>query len=234
MSLYVAQCPRCNADKVTFDVWGVNRYKTTYGWREHCELHSICRNCNRSTIFLVAQRDITDKHLFHDQRLAQLSDSINKFVEDEGYICIRDMAQFSAPDHVPDEIKAAFNEAAVCMSVDCPNAAATMFRMCLDMATRSFLPAEEISGLNAKTRRDLGLRLPWLFDNKKIAEDLRDLSHCVKEDGNDGAHAGTLTMDDAEDLKDFTIALLERLYTEPARIEASKKRREERRATKKP
>jgi hypothetical protein len=51
-----------------------------------------------------------------------------------------------------------------------------------------------------------------------LPEALRDLSSCVKEDGNDGAHAGTLTKEDAEDLLDFTTALLERLYTEPKQL----------------
>jgi hypothetical protein len=34
---------------------------------------------------------------------------------------------------------------------------------------------------------------------------------------------------DAEDLLDFTVALLERLYTEPERLKLAKARREERR-----
>jgi hypothetical protein len=30
------------------------------------------------------------------------------------------------------------------------------------------LPSEEVPGLNKKIHRDLGLRLPWLFDNAKL------------------------------------------------------------------
>lgn len=105
-----------------------------------------------------------------------------------------------------------------------------MFRLCVDMATRGMLPAEGAEGgPNAKQRRDLGLRLPWLFDNGKLPEGLRDLSHCIKEDGNDGAHAGTLTKEDAEDLLDFTSRLLERVYTEPGKLKAAKERRDQRR-----
>ena len=87
---------------------------------------------------------------------------------------------------------------------------------------------------NAKQRRDLGLRLPWLFDNKILASELRELAACIKEDGNDGAHAGTLTKTDADDLLDFTIALLERLVTEPKRLELAKERRDARRTAKSP
>lgn len=76
------------------------------------------------------------------------------------------------------------------------------------------------------------MRLPWLFDNRILPSELRDLAGCIKEDGNDGAHAGTLTKADADDLLDFTIALLERVVTEPKRLELAKERRDARRAPK--
>ena len=58
---------------------------------------------------------------------------------------------------------------------------------------------------------------------------LRQLSTCVKEDGNDGAHAGNLSTEDAENLLDFTTILLERLYTEPERLRIAEERRIQRR-----
>jgi hypothetical protein len=73
------------------------------------------------------------------------------------------------------------------------------------------LPKEDVPGLNNKTRRDLGLRLPWLFERGILPSDLRDLSSCIREDGNDGAHQGTLTKEEAGDLLDFTNALLAQL-----------------------
>jgi hypothetical protein len=100
-----------------------------------------------------------------------------------------------------------------------------MFRLCVDKATRAMLPKEDLHGLNAKIRRNLGLRLPWLLDNHVLPEALRDLSTCIKDDGNDGAHDGSLSKEDAEDVLDFTFALLERLYTEPARLRTANERR---------
>ncbi len=105
----------------------------------------------------------------------------------------------------------------------------TMFRMCVDLATRPKLPEGEVDGLNAKIRRDLGLRLPWLFDNNLLPEGLRELSKCIREDGNDGAHAGTLEKADAHDLLDFTGALLERIFTEPEKLKLAEERRNLRR-----
>jgi len=72
--------------------------------------------------------------------------------------------------------------------------------------------------------------LPWLFDNSLLPEAVRQLSACIKDDGNDGAHAGTLTRAEAEDLLDFTRVLFERLYTEPMRLRLAQERRETRRS----
>ena len=112
-----------------------------------------------------------------------------------------------------------------------------MFRLCVDLATKPLLPDPADSAKpqpNGKQRRDLGLRFPWLFDNGLLPESLRDLAHCIKEDGNDGAHAGTISEGDAEDVADFTEALLERLITEPAKIKLAASRRDQRRAQRDP
>jgi hypothetical protein len=68
-----------------------------------------------------------------------------------------------------------------------------------------------------------------LFDNGMLPLDLRELAKCVREDGNDGAHVGNLTEQDAEDLLDFTVTLLERLITEPRKLQLAETRRIKRR-----
>ena len=78
-------------------------------------------------------------------------------------------------------------------------------------------------------RATLELRLPWLFANGLLPQALKELSSCIKEDGNDGAHAGTLKQPDAVDLLDFTLELLERIYTEPERLRLAQERRDSRR-----
>ena len=59
-----------------------------------------------------------------------------------------------------------------------------------------------------------------------------ELSTCVREDGNDAAHAETLTKVDAYDLADFTTVLLEQLYTQPEKLKLAKDRRNGRRQEK--
>src|SRR5262245_38359493 len=103
-----------------------------------------------------------------------------------------------------------------------------MFRLCVDISTRSLLPKPDQPGTTqptAKERRDLGLRLAWLFKNHHLPPSLEELAKCIREDGNDGAHMGSLGQEDAEDLLDFTVALLERLYTEPERLRLAQERR---------
>ena len=225
----VANCPRCGAQSITFDLTQEHHYRTDYGWQYWFEAFCVCRRCKRSTIFLLSQNVDVDKEPVHRSGLVKVGGAVNRYMDIEGFINIKDTASTAPPDHVPKDIKTVFQEGATCLAVNCYNAAGTMFRLCVDLATRSKLPKDDAEGLNAKVRRDLGLRLPWLFDQGLLPGDLRELSTCVKDDGNDGAHAGTLKKEDAEDLLDFTSALLERMYTEPERLRLAKKRRDKRR-----
>ncbi|WP_447962591.1 DUF4145 domain-containing protein [Nitrospira sp. Ecomares 2.1] len=227
MSELVADCPRCGASEMTFDLisqWPVDR---TYDWKTYLEVFCICRRCSKSTTFLVSQREL-DGERYIEKGLPALDFSANKIVDVERYISLRDTAAEMPPEHIPEEIEAPFKEGSACFSIGCYNAAATMFRLCIDLSTRSMLP-DMREGLNSTIRKSLGLRLPWLFDNSMLPEALRELSTCIKDEGNDGAHQGTLTKEDAADILDFTFVLLERLYTEPVRIQKANERRVARR-----
>ena len=231
MSELVADCPRCGVKAMTFDLVSQHLLYVQYDWKCWFEAFCICRGCDRSTIFVLSQREISDKDEIK-KGLANLKRAINQLMRVESYISIKDTVSKKPPDHIPENIAAVFQEGATCMITGCYNAAGTMFRLCIDLSTRAMLPAGEVEGLNSKVRRDLGLRLPWLFDNGILPEALRELSSCVKDDGNDGAHQGTLRKEDAEDLLDFTYALLERIYTEPKRLQLAKERRLARRESK--
>jgi hypothetical protein len=229
MSELVADCPRCGAHKMTFDVTQELLVRLQYNWQQWYEAFCVCRNCRRATIFVLSQNTTSDSKVVQKRGIVNLSGSVNPYMDVNGYISLKDTSAVAPPEHLPAEIEAAFKEAATCLSVGCYNAAGVMFRLCVDLATRSKLPEEGSEGLTARVRRNLGLRLPWLFEHKHLPEALQELSHCVKEDGNDGAHAGSLQKKDAEDLLDFAVALLERLYTEPERLRLARERRDARR-----
>lgn len=214
---------------MTFDVIAHHHIGEKHNWMNFYEVFSACRNCQRPVSFVLRQMSTT-VNPFADGDFAMASGcSLNNFFEVQGFISLKDFRHAQPPEHVPHDIVAIFNEGATCLAVECFNAAGTMFRLCVDKATSALLPKVDRNGLNDYIRRNLGAKLRWLLDNALLPEALRNLAGCIREDGNDGAHGGTLTKAEAEDLLDFTTALLERLYTEPERLRLAQARRDARR-----
>lgn len=219
---------------MTHDVnWGNQLPNLTYGWQRHLELFAVCRHCGRSTVYSVEQTDLSEQlERFLAKKNVWDLPSINDFFKVRGFIALKDMAGVSPPEFVPDNIAKIFREGATDCVTECWNSAGAMFRLCVDLASKSRLPEPGSPDINQNQRQNLGARLRWLFDNDLLPSDLQGLAQCVKDDGNDGAHDGTLEKEDAEDLQDFARALLERLYTEPAKLTLAAQRREDRRKSK--
>ena len=235
MALLVADCPRCGANSITFDVRAQVYRSTQYNWQNWYEVFSVCRSCHSPTIFVIYLNEYQVREEFDkDGAIVNYRGGLNQFFKIDRYVSLRDLTAERPPEHLPKEINDVFNEGAACLATGCNNAAATMFRLCVDLVTKPLLPDPEDAAKpqpNSRSRRDLGLRLAWLLDNDLLPSSLRELARCVREDANDGAHVGNLTRDDAEDLLDFTRALLERLITEPKRLELAETRRAARRAS---
>ncbi|MFP1741811.1 DUF4145 domain-containing protein [Lonsdalea quercina] len=230
MAIMVNNCPRCGSQKITFQVKGVNfcGYKEVdeVDRAEIYEVYAVCKECNLSTIFIAQQ--LLNRV---DLNSIQWNDS-SQFNLSNLAVIIRtitpaDLKVSTPPKHLPQNIHNIYIEGAKCLSIGCYNAAATMFRLCLDYATKNLLPAEG-NDPNNKIRRSLGLRMDWLFDNELLPTSLRELAECVKNDGNDGAHEGILEKDEAIDLEEFSFMLLERIFTEKERLAIAKRRRIER------
>jgi hypothetical protein len=125
------------------------------------------------------------KDIFYEPGgLVKYPGSLNPHFEIDHFISLRDNAAQKSPDYLPEEIQNAFNEGAACLSIGCNNAGATMFRLCVDLATRPLLPDPPPGDAtkpqpNSRTRRDLGLRLTWLFDNNILPATLRELAKCT-------------------------------------------------------
>jgi Domain of unknown function (DUF4145) len=200
-----------------------------HGWAYSYEAFCICRHCHTSVVFVLAQKQFNQNPI--GKLGANFGGSVNDLYDPETFISIKNLASEPPPEHLPANINSAFKEGAACMTIGCYNAAVTMFRLCVDHATKGFLPSTEpeVAGLTKYVRGNLSKRLEWLFAQKRVSEDLKDLSTCIREDGNDGAHAGTIDQNDAKDVLDFTFALLDRLYSETKRVELANLRRIERR-----
>lgn len=141
-----------------------------------------------------------------------------------GFINQSHVGAETPPNHLPDGVRAAFEEATRAFAIGCWNAAGCMFRVSIDLATK-----EIHSKGGGPDRLTLSRRLNWLFDNTHVPSDLRDLATCINDDGNDAAHIAGLNKEDAEDLLDFSRELLRRIYTEPARVKKANERRKYRR-----
>lgn len=237
-TLLVADCPRCPARKITFDVTAHVFLRRNYNWQTWHEMFCICRSCHRPSIFVLAlnvdgYRTKAGEAVSNDAgKVLSLGITLNDIFDIEGFISLKDREASKAPEHTPPDVAACFDEAAKCRAIRCYNAAGTMFRLALDIATRPLLPLEDATAAdqpNKRQRRDLGLRIPWLIEHKRLPAELADLANCIREDGNDGAHQGLLSQADADDLMDFTEALFERLYTEPEKLRLAAERRAARR-----
>lgn len=230
MVMMVDNCPRCGSQKIAFDVSGLNCIKTykviggatAYDYEVYC----VCRECRKTTIFLCHPKE-RNKSL-DGYNWATGMFGLKEIAEVVRAISPADLAVDEAPEFLPKHIHSAYEEGTKCLAIGCYNASATMFRLCLDYATKGLTP-EGDQGPAHKIRRSLGLRMEWLFDNDLLPVALKQLAECVKDDGNDGAHEGILDKASAEDLNDFTCLLLERLYTEPQRLIEARTRREQRR-----
>lgn len=226
MAIMVDNCPRCGAQKITFTIKEVNFLRLLNNPNSKkikmYELFCVCHECRRTTIFIAHTHEGIDLDGINWSVFPQ---NLNQYVKVLRPTSPADLKVLPPPDFLPEKLNDIYLEGSKCLAVGCFNASGTMFRLCLDIVTKEMLPASQEEP-NAKIRRSLGLRMKWLFDNQILPEGLRDLADCVKDDGNDGAHDGLLDQVSAEDLREFTFILLERIFTEKAKLEEARKRRE--------
>lgn len=231
MAQLITDCPRCGAARTTLDVHADIHIATAYDWQTHHEVFAKCRHCHKGAMFHLQLKSAQAKRVFSaDGRIAAYEGSANDGFQITNPITIRDLAAQEAPEHVPEVISRVFREGSSSFSAGCFNAAGAMFRLALDLATKSLLPPpNEQPQPNGEQRKVLAKRLEWLFKEGRLPRDLERLAECVRHDGNDAAHDGTLTKIEAGDLLDFTVELLKRVFTEPGRLAAAEQRREFRR-----
>ena len=148
MAELVANCPRCSSKNITFDVLSAHTFRISYEWQNWYEAFTLCRNCNRSTTFILKESVNSDYEHVHSKGLLNVLQTLNNFVDIEGYISLKDTEVQKPPEYLPKEIESAFIEGATCLSVECFNASGAMFRLCVDLATKSLLPEEDVNELN--------------------------------------------------------------------------------------
>ena len=198
----------------------------------HYDIYCRCRGCSRGSVLNISLSKQEYSHLFNKiEVVISASVSLETYFNVDGYLSIKDFLDTSIPKYLPSNVEIAFKEGASCLAIGCYNASGAMFRLAIDLATKSLLPEGDGTsvGPNRQQRKQLNERLIYLFGNGYLPKELQELANCVKDDGNDGAHDGTLKKIDAEDLLDFATELFERMFTEPEKLRLAQQRREERR-----
>ena len=112
MSELVANCPRCGANKITFDLPSAIQTRQCYGWQFWYEAFCICRQCRRSTIFVLSEHVDGDYEYVHNTGLVKINSAVNCYVTIEGTITLKDAATVEPPPHLPERIDAVFREGA--------------------------------------------------------------------------------------------------------------------------
>ncbi|HFE9908094.1 TPA: DUF4145 domain-containing protein [Acinetobacter baumannii] len=241
MSTFVLNCPKCLAQNSTFsaEAYKANLTSEYRIW----EIFSVCRACSHSMVItakvtpsiynsLVRSTISSERLSLIHSRLSDLilkeSTHLNDYFFNFGYYPIIPMST-EPPEYLPIEIEEIFTEASKCLSIGCFNASAAMFRLCLDIVTKKIVEQNENLGPTRENKKTIHSRLSWIFQNNILHRNLEELARCIKDDGNDGAHDGNIGKAEADDLLDFTVVLLDNVYTQPERIRLAQERRLQRR-----
>jgi hypothetical protein len=107
MAKYVADCPRCRASKVTFDVLSSFVVEIAYDWQRRYEAFCRCRHCSLSTTLVIAQKLYDGDDFLKENPPHSLRGGINDHFETVGYISLKDTGATGAPDHVPPALMSA-------------------------------------------------------------------------------------------------------------------------------
>jgi hypothetical protein len=122
------------------------------------------------------------------------------------------------PADVPDAIASLYRQALLCHRQGAWDAAGMTLRKTLEVSTKTL-----DTNLASKT---LAARIEALYDSQKLTADIKDWAHEIRLDGNAAVHESeSFDAAQVEGLKQFTEAYLRYIYTLPALVESSRKRR---------
>lgn len=121
------------------------------------------------------------------------------------------------PIVLSDSFEKSFIEGIKCLNVGAPFAAVVMFRKCLQIIVED----------KGATGRDLKQKIQSLTTSGILSETLESISTVIREVGNDGAHPNIFSpsIQDAKDILDFLLLLIDQIYILPEKAERLKDRR---------
>lgn len=187
------------------------------------------RCCSASHVrkLLLERKDFSSHCLNADNGLVGHEFTIDPVLSDFGPISIIDTEVRIPPKYLPEEVEKILSEGHKCLSIRCYNAAGACYRLVLDIVSKNEVVAIDPTKLSSL--KTIHQRVEWLAKEEHFPPTLKELADCIRHDGNDAAHDGSLTEIDAEELADFTEEFLTRVYTDRRRLELAAERRAKRR-----
>lgn len=211
MAFFVRDCVRCGVKKVQHFVVGNNRIRY-----RHWEVAGACAHCSSISIYdWISPNDNIGINSYENS----LEQSDATLAEMPIRIATTAM---ELSEHIPERIAGLFREANECRQMTWYEAAGSMYRKTLDVATK-YIYSHDPRLVDKKPADALRVRIKSLGEMKILDNDIVELADIVALDGNDATHdIDPYTREEAEALEDLTLDLLERLFVRPARIAAVK------------
>ena len=219
MSFVISNCNYCKTKNIRFDNKGFNKLNI-HQW----DILAICSHCNLPTVYRISRKpDVgypLNEHLARATTLKEIENlNLSSSFHIGSTIVPPNNEITPCPEHVPENIKIVFDEATTCLSMECYTASGAMFRLCLDVTTKELLQEwleaneDDVNQPNTAQKDKLFNRIEFLLDKGIIPSDLKEYAHQIRLDGNDSAHDGNTEKEEAEDLLDFSVLFLDRIYT---------------------
>jgi hypothetical protein len=82
---------------MTFDVLCDIPIGTKYSWQHWYEVFCLCRNCRRSTVFVLSQRSEYRQKDFSNERPSHLTDSFNTYFSVETFVSQKGLGAVTPP-----------------------------------------------------------------------------------------------------------------------------------------
>lgn len=203
MVAFPYDCPHCSTSNSSFEVLG--EYRPA---RFPHQIHAFarCGVCSEvvAVVFFPLGGSIPNEIFKLDHHLVGHPDSVRIVAFYPA------PATPDAPDHLPENVKAFFLEAAANVKTG-PNAAGAMLRKSIDVALKHMDPG--LTGTLVK-------RIDKAAEIGKLTPELAEWAHYVRLEGNDAVHDDDpFTVEEAAALHRFTELVLMYLFTLPGMLE---------------
>ena len=212
MAILVLGCPHCGAERMTFRVAG-GAPNRGYGDAPMVSIFAECLSCFHPVCVEALSVNAGAIQSNVAQLLGNAMNSQNDMLN-SGFV-LKEMwppaRTPQIPDALPGEVQRAFLQAEKnFFSLDCEEAAATMYRRSLDLGLKIAYP--EYKG-------DLNKRIENLVEQHVLPSSIGDWAHQVRLVGNDGAHdLDGVTKADLVACRNFVDAVLRYTFSFPKMV----------------